>query len=130
VTRLGCFALAALAASLAGCLGERERLDVPRVSLSLSDTVVSAGSHVTGTAYAADHSGIVYLRVFVTSLDSLKRSPRLDFIRRDSVAYDFDIPLSAGAPLDSPVEVRVTVIDNQNFQVDVVDTVYVRIPHR
>jgi hypothetical protein len=115
-----------LAASLFGCLRERDRLDVPRVVLVLQDSIVAPGDSVRGYAYAVDATGIVFLQVTATTKDS-SSTRRLNRVSADSVKVDFALRVPANAPPDVPVSVRALARDTQDFEVSIEDTVFVRI---
>ena len=115
-----------LAGGLAGCLRERDRLDVPRVVLVLDDSTVAPGDSVRGFAYALDGTGIVFLQVTATTTDSIS-SKRLNRVSADSVKIDFALRGPANAPADVPVRVRALARDTQDFEVSIEDTVFVRI---
>ena len=115
-----------LTIAAAGCLRERDRLDVPRITLVLDDSIVAPGDSVRGYAYALDGTGIVYLQVTATTGDS-SSSKRLNRVSRDSVQIDFALRVPGNAIGDAPVSVRAFARDNQDFEVTVTDTVFVRI---
>ena len=115
-----------LAAVLGGCLSERVRLDAPLVELVVADSVVAPGDSVRGSIEATDASGIVYLAVIARAADSVSRLGPLNFVRVDSVRRDFRLRVPRGAAAGSTVEVIATVIDNQNFTVELRDTLVVR----
>jgi hypothetical protein len=115
-----------LAAVVAGCLRERDRLDVPRVVLVLEDSTIAPGDSVRGFAYALDATGIVFLQVTATTTDSIS-SKRLNRVSADSVKIDFALRVPANAPADVPVRVQALARDTQDFEVSIEDTVFVRI---
>jgi hypothetical protein len=115
----------ALLAAALGCSSARERLDVPKVTLTVNDSIVGPGGSITGRAVSTDRSGIIYLQIAAITSDSLFRQT-LNYIGADSVDETFNLHVSDAATINSPVEVRVTVIDNQNFTIIVRDTAYVR----
>ena len=117
--------LVALAAAAAACVGDRERLDVPRLTLALDDTVAVAGGLITGRVAATDASGVIFLGVYACTRDSTYRN-REDFIRADSAAIDFELRVAAATPANAPVRVYAVTIDNQNFTVDTSRVIYVR----
>ena len=119
------FVAAALIAGLAGCLRERDRLDVPRVRLVLQSLDVAPGDSVRGYVYAVDATGIVFLQVTAMTGDSTA-SRRLNRVSRDSVHIDFALRVPANAAVDAPVTVRAIARDSQDFEVDTVETVHVR----
>jgi len=115
-----------LAAATVGCLRERDRLDLPRVTLVLDDSTVAPGDSVRGYAYAVDRTGIIFLQVTATAGDS-SSSKRLNRVSADSVKIDFALRVPGDAAGDAPVSVRAFARDNQDFEVTVTDTVFVRI---
>ena len=115
-----------LAGAVTGCLRERDRLDVPRITLVLEDSVVTPGDSVRGYAYAVDATGIVFLQVTAATTDSAS-SKRLNRVSADSVRIDFALRVPANAPRDEAVSVRALARDTQDFEVSVTDTVFVRI---
>ena len=117
---------AVLTVTAVGCLRERDRLDVPRITLVLDDAFVAPGDSVRGYAYALDDTGIIYLQVTATTGDS-SSSKRLNRISADSAKIEFALRVPGDAVGDEPVSVRAFARDNQDFEVSVTDTVYVRI---
>ena len=115
-----------LVVAAVACLRERDRLDVPRVALVLQDSIVAPGDSIRGYAYAVDGTGIVFLLITATTSDS-SSSKRLNRISADSIKVDFALRVPANAPGDAPVSVRAFARDNQDFEVSVTDTVFVRI---
>ena len=115
-----------LTVAAAGCLHERDRLDVPRITLVLDDSIVAPGDSVRGYAYALDGTGIIYLQVTATTGDS-SSTKRLNRVSRDSVQIDFALRVPGNALGDAPVSVRAFARDNQDFEVSFTDTVFVRI---
>ena len=116
---------ALLCIALMGCLRERDRLDVPRVTLVLDDSVVAAGDTVHGRAWAVDGTGIIFFQVTVEAADSIARDRR-NRISADSVTIEFSLPVSRAALPDEAVVVTAVARDDQEFEVSVKDTVYVR----
>ena len=117
---------AVLAVAAVGCLRERDRLDVPRITLVLDDSIVVPGDSIRGYAYALDGTGIIYLQVTATTGDS-SSSRRLNRVSADSVKLDFALRVPGDAVGDAAVSVRAFARDNQDFEVSVTDTVFVRI---
>ncbi len=115
--------LAAIA--LAGCLRERDRLDVPRVTLVIDDSIVVAGDTVRGRAWAVDGTGIIFFQVTVETADSIARDRR-NRIAEDSIMIEFSLPVASTAPIDAAVVISAVARDNQEFEVSVTDTIYVR----
>ena len=116
-------ALLLAAALVAGCVAGRERIDSPRLTLAVDDTVVAPGDTVRGTLTGVDATGLTTLAVFLCTRDSTFRE-RLDFVSQDSATIEFAFPLPVTARVDDPVEVQAVAFDDQNF---VVDTATVRI---
>ena len=121
------FAMCALL-PIASCIEPRERLDAPRVQLTLDSESVAPGTDLLGTLSAADLSGIVYASAsLVVGDDTLtRRSDRLDFVDADTIDFAFRLPVVSTAPRGARVVVTGTIIDNQLFTVSVQDTAYVR----
>jgi hypothetical protein len=107
-------------------LKERARLDAPSVSLALQSTTVEPGGTVRGMAWAKDQSGIIFFLVTASTADSTSRV-QLNRVAADSVGIDFELKVSSRAAADSPVTIRALARDNQDFEVSITDTVFVRI---
>jgi hypothetical protein len=118
---------AAVCLALAGCLRERDRLDVPRVVLEVQEPTVTAGDSVRGRAWAVDGTGIIFFQVTVETADS-SAGDRRNRIGADSVMIEFVLPVSSRAVVDERVIVTAVARDNQEFEISAVDTVYVRAP--
>jgi hypothetical protein len=108
-----------------GCFDRRGRLDVPRISLVVDDSIVAPGGTVRGRAWAVDESGIIFLLVTVFTADSAART-QLNRVAADSVDLAFALPVASDSPADAVVSVRALARDNQDFEVSVTDTVFVR----
>ena len=126
--------LASLAAlAVAGCYRERERLDIPEISLELEDTVVAPRDTIRGAVRATDGSGLSFLRVLaISALDPARQ--RLDTVGRRYELNDrrsVEVPLNIGldslVPAGSFVELQVFVLDNQDFPVELRDTISVQV---
>ena len=126
MTRALCL-LFVMAGGATACLQERSRLDTPRVTLVLDDSIVAPGGLVRGHAFAVDRSGIIFFQVTAATADSTS-GERLNRISADSVMIEFELPISSTAVADEPVEVVAIARDDQEFEVLVTDTVYVRVP--
>jgi hypothetical protein len=109
-----------------GCIEERERLDVPVVTLTLADTVVTAGDSVRGVVTARDASGVIYLAVSARVADSVARFGPLNLAPTDSIARRFTLRVPGAAAGGALVIVTATAIDEQDFTVEVRDTAVVR----
>ena len=109
----------------AGCLRERDRLDVPRVTLVVDDSIVAAGDTVRGRAWALDGTGIIFFQVTVETTDSVAIDRR-NRISADSVMIEFALPVSSRAPLDERVVITALARDDQEFEISATDTVFVR----
>ncbi len=120
-------AAAALAGALiAGCLSRRDRLDVPRVTLVVDDSIVAPGGTVHGRAIVTDESGIIFFSVTVFTADSAART-QLNRVASDSIDLEFALRVASTAEPDGVVSVRALARDNQDFEVTATDTVYVRV---
>jgi hypothetical protein len=125
MTRARVLALLAGLCAAAGCFSERERLDAPRVTLALDDTLVFPGGDVSGIMTAADASGIIFIAVRAETKDSAFRQ-RIDRIGEDSIEFAFRVHVSRAAEPGDTVLVEATAIDDQFFEITVIDTAYVR----
>jgi hypothetical protein len=108
-----------------GCVRERDRLDVPRVTLELTTPTVAAGDTVRGRAWAVDGTGIIFFQVTVETDDSVAFERR-NRISADSVMIEFALPVSSRALVDERVIVTALTRDDQDFEIVVEDTVYIR----
>ena len=113
------------AAVAAACFAERHRFDAPRVRLQLDRTSIGPGEDITGTATAIDGSGVTVLGVWVIHRPDSVRYRLLDFVRSDSVEFDFRVPLGGTLPGDTVI-VRAFAQDTDLFSVTVEDTAIVR----
>jgi hypothetical protein len=109
-----------------GCLSRRERLDVPRVTLLVDDSVVAPGGTVLGRANVTDESGLIFVSVTVFTADSAART-QVNRIAAETVDLEFALGVSSAAVPDEVVSVRALARDNQDFEVTVTDTVFVRV---
>ena len=117
---------ALLCLALAGCLRERDRLDVPRVTLELTTTEVAPGDTVRGRAWAVDGTGIIFFQVTVETADSTAFDRR-NRIGADSVMIEFALPVSSRSAVAEPVIITALARDDQDFEIRVEDTLYVRV---
>ena len=114
-----------LCVALAGCLRERDRLDVPRVTLEVTSVDVGAGDTVRGRAWAVDGTGIIFFQVTVETDDSTAFERR-NRISADSIMIEFALPISSLAQPSERVIVTAIARDDQEYEITVEDTVYVR----
>lgn len=128
--RAALLALAALCAS-AGCYRERERLDVPELSIQLQVDSVTPGDTLRGRLVATDRSGLLLVRLLVVSrrdtispfLDTLRL--RYDLFEDRAVDLPFNVPIKPGVPVGSRVALVAAAFDNQEFSVEATDTLWV-----
>lgn len=116
---------------LATCAADRERLDVPRLKLTIEQTAVLRGGEIVGRVTATDGSGLQYLRVWaISDTTIMSRFPvgegQGTLFGDDSVTYDFRLKVTCAAPEGSPVEIQARTLDNQGFDVSRFDTVTAR----
>lgn len=117
---------AVLAAALAAsCFAERERFDAPRVRLQLDRTTLRPGEDISGTVTAVDGSGVTNLGVRVVADGDTTRYRLLDFVRDDSVEFEFRAGL-AGTVAGDTIIVIGYAQDTDLFFVTVEDTAVVR----
>lgn len=124
VRRGGGVALSLLAFAAAGCVDERERLDVPRVTLDLDVGAPVAGGRVTGRAAAADASGVIALAVYSCSRDSVFRMTE-SYDRARTAVIDFALHVATNAVPGEPVEIYAVTYDDQGFSADSARVVHV-----
>ncbi len=117
-------ALAGLAIAT-GCFAERHRFDAPRVKLQLDRTSLRPGEDITGTATAIDGSGVTVLGVWVINRPDSLRYRLIDFVRDDSVDFEFRGALGGTLPGDTII-VRAFAQDTDLFSVTIEDTAIVR----
>lgn len=116
--------LVALALPVGGCVGKRERLDVPRVSLEVDEEAPPAGGRITGRATASDASGLLALAVYACSRDSVFRTSE-SYDRAGSAEIDFSLHVATNAVAGEPVEVFTIAYDDQGFTADSAHVVFV-----
>ena len=120
----------ALVALAAGACGEdRERLDVPRLSLELDQREVAPGDTVRGRISGADDvGGIVRLAVRIC-IDTGFTTARLGYDRADTASFRFRLPVPDDTPENALVIVEGQINDDQNFFVTLQDTIVARLPN-
>ena len=117
-------ALALSLALLGGCVGERERLDVPRIALDVTTAAPIAGGRIEGRAAASDESGLIALAVYACSRDSVFRTTE-SYDRQRSAEIDFSLHVASNATAGAPVEIYTVAYDDQNFSADSARVVHV-----
>lgn len=113
----GAVLLAASAFLVVGCVGERERLDVPRVALDVTGGAPAPGGRVTGRAAASDGSGLISLAVYACTRDSAFRQTR-SYDRAREGEIDFELHVASNAVGGEPVELYAVAYDDQGFAAD------------
>ena len=116
--------LVAIALPIGGCVGKRERLDVPRVALEVDDGAPPAGGRVTGRATASDASGLLALAVYACSRDSVFRMSE-NYDRAGAAEIDFSLHVATNAVAGEPVEIYTIAYDDQGFTADSAHVVFV-----
>jgi hypothetical protein len=127
---LALLALPLLSAAL-GCYRDRERLDVPVLELLPDVDSVSPGDTIRGVLRATDASGLLLVRLLaVYRRDSL--TPFVDTVRfrydlseQTSVQLPFSVPIADEVPVGSRVALLAAAFDDQEFTVEVTDTLWV-----
>lgn len=114
-----------LAGIAASCFAERERVDAPRVRLRLDRTSLRPSEDISGTVTAVDGSGVTNLGVRVVVDGDTTRYRLLDFVRDDSVEFEFRAGL-AGTVAGDTIIVIGYAQDTDLFFVTVEDTAVVR----
>lgn len=121
----------ALAGAALGCYRERERLDVPELSIVLDVDSISPGDTIRGTLEATDQSGLILVRLFAVyrsdtlsaDVDTLRR--RFDLFEQTAVSLPFDVPIAGSVPVGSRVALVAAAFDDQDFLVEATDTLWV-----
>ena len=111
----------------AACFAERHRFDAPRLRLALDRTQLNPGEDITGTATAIDGSGVTVIGVMIFHGGDSVRLRLRDFVRTDSVEFDFRSALGGSQPGDTII-IRAFAQDTDLFAVTVEDTALVRQP--
>jgi hypothetical protein len=127
---LACLTLP-LAAALIGCYRERERLDVPVLTILPDVDSISPGDTLRGIMEASDASGLLLVRLLaVYRADSL--TPFVDTLRLrydlpelTEVELPFSVPIPGASPVGSRVALLAVAFDDQEFQVEATDTLWV-----
>jgi hypothetical protein len=120
-----------IGATVVGCYRDRERLDVPVLTLVPDVDSVSPGDTLRGVMHATDGSGLILVRLLATyRSDTL--TPAVDTIR---LRYDlpeltevellFSIPIPGASPVGSRVALVAAAFDDQDFLVEATDTLWV-----
>ena len=127
----GAALLAPIVLAALGCYQERERLDVPEISMTTEVDSVSPGDTLRGTMEARDASGLILVRLLATyRADTL--SPNVDTVRLrfdlpelTDVEVPFAIPIPGASPVGGRVALVAAAFDDQDFQVETTDTLWV-----
>lgn len=122
---------APLAAAALGCYRDRERLDVPSLSLVPDVDSVSPGDTLRGTMAASDASGLVLVRLLAmyrsdtatADVDTIRL--RYDLPELTDVELQFSIEIPGASPVGSRVALVAAAFDDQDFQVEATDTLWV-----
>lgn len=120
-----------LGASASGCYRDRERLDVPLLTIVPDVDSISPGDTLRGVLQASDGSGLIHVRLIATyRSDTL--SPAVDTVRfrydlpeLQSVELLFSLPIAGASPIGSRVALVAAAFDDQDFQVEATDTLWV-----
>lgn len=130
IALLACVALPALAAA-AGCYRDRERLDVPVLSILLEADSITPGDTIRGVMLATDASGLLLVRLFAV----FRRDAQTPFVDTLRLRYDlpeltdvelpFSVPIPAAVPIGSRVALVAAAFDDQEFQAEATDTLWV-----
>ena len=126
--RLARLLLAFGTAAAIACSDERDRLDVPRVTIEVDDSVVAPGGSVLGRISGGDtFGGIVRLAAHIC-IDSGFQTARLNYDGVDTASFRFQLPVPASTPENMLVIVEGQVNDEQEFFVTTQDTIVARSP--
>jgi hypothetical protein len=121
--------LLALLAFTISCVGDRERLAPPRLTMELLDSTVVPGSRVSVRLVAVDrNSDLASVAARARTIDSVFVQ-RQDLIGGvDSIEVVFDVYVASSARDGDPVEVTGSVINEQLLSRDTVAYAIVRVP--
>ena len=108
----------------AGCVGQRERLDVPSVTLDVAAQTPAPGGRVTGRAIASDASGLISLAVYACTRDSVFRTSD-SYDRQRTAEIDFSLHVASTAVAGDPVELYAVAFDDQGFAAEASQTLRV-----
>lgn len=122
--RLGGIAAAAALVVATGCVGERERLDVPSVALDVAAQTPEPGGRVTGRATASDESGLISLAIYACTQDSVFRTSD-SYDRQRTAEIDFSLHVASTAVVEDPVEIYAVAFDDQGFAAEASLTLHV-----
>jgi hypothetical protein len=122
----------ALAAAVS-CYKDRVRFDVPKLEIVPDAASVAPNDTLTGVLRASDQSGLVVLRMSViTQLDTAASETDTLNARFDvPEVHDIDVPFRfpiGNVPSGTIAIVIASVLDDQDFLVQVTDTVDVIAP--
>jgi hypothetical protein len=123
---IGAVALAAGAAAGSGCVGERERLDVPRLTVEVINSTVTPGGVIVGSAAATDASGLEFVAVYACTRDSIFLNSRQVYNRARSAEFPFELPVSSASAEGDSVVVYGFASDTQGFDAETVSVVFIR----
>lgn len=123
--------VAVATAAALGCYRDRERLDVPVLTLVPDVDSVSPGDTLRGVMQATDASGLILVRLIATfrrdtltpAVDTLRL--RYDLPELNEVELQFSVPLPGAMPVGSRVALVAAAFDDQEFQVEATDTLWV-----
>jgi hypothetical protein len=127
---LAILTLPAMAAAL-GCYRDRERLDVPVLTITPDVDSISPGDTLRGVMQASDASGLLLVRLLAV----YRRDAQTPFVDTVRVRYDlpeltavelpFAVVIPSAVPLGSRVALLAAAFDDQEFQVEATDTLWV-----
>jgi hypothetical protein len=120
-----------LAATALGCYRDRERLDVPVLTLLPDVDSISPGDTIRGVMRASDASGLLLVRLLAVYRRDAQ-SPFVDTVRLrydlpelTQVELPFSVPIPAVVPVGSRVALVAAAFDDQEFLVEATDTLWV-----
>jgi hypothetical protein len=114
-----------------GCYRDRERLDVPVLTLVPDIDSISPGDTLRGVMHVTDGSGLLLVRLLATYrrdavspfVDTLRL--RYDLPELNDVDLLFAVPIPPEVPVGSRVALVAAAFDDQDFQVEETDTLWV-----
>jgi hypothetical protein len=108
------------------CVGERQRLDVPSITLEVFDSTVAPGDTIAGSVTAEDASGLSAVIVYACTRDSIFR--RSDDALRSprAVTLPFSLHISRASAEGDSVLIVALASDYQGFDAGTTSIAFVR----
>jgi hypothetical protein len=120
------FSAAALLVAAGACIGERERLDVPRLTLEVLDSTVTPGGAIQGSVTATDASGLSSVVAYACTRDSIFQHIGPVYNHPSAVEFSFALPVSHASAEGDSVVVLAVAFDDQGFDAETAFVAFVR----